>query len=116
MLGVTLGFTPDIPYPHQRIHYKSNYELVLPLIITLIVSCKQSTTTEFIKDISCYPDFSSLNWAELSNKYYPRTLPIGIRNVPADNHDYPKTPISEFWHLFAERTYRLSSKILIFEN
>ena len=36
----------------------------------LITSCKQDTTTEFIKEIRCYSDYSTVAWSDLSEKYY----------------------------------------------
>lgn len=35
-----------------------------------ITSCKQDTATEFVKEISCYSDFSTVDWEALTDKYY----------------------------------------------
>ena len=36
----------------------------------LVTSCKQDTTTEFVKEIRCYSDYSSVAWSDLSERYY----------------------------------------------
>ena len=46
-----------------------NYWFLLLLLI-LFVDCKQDTATKFVEDINCYSDFSTVDWSELSNKYY----------------------------------------------
>jgi hypothetical protein len=35
-----------------------------------ITSCKQDTAAEFVKDIGCYSDFSTVDWEALTDKYY----------------------------------------------
>ena len=45
------------------------YGLLL-LAVTFISSCKQEVTTEFVKEISCYSDFSTVDWEALTDKYY----------------------------------------------
>ena len=45
------------------------YGLLL-LAVTFISSCKQEVTTEFVKEISCYSDFSTVDWEDLIDKYY----------------------------------------------
>lgn len=45
------------------------YWLIL-LAVTCITSCKQDTATEFVKEIRCYSDYSTVDWCDLSEKYY----------------------------------------------
>ena len=45
------------------------YWLIL-LAVTCITSCKQDTATEFDKEIRCYSDYSTVDWCDLSEKYY----------------------------------------------
>ena len=45
------------------------YGLLL-LVVTFISSCKQEVTTELVKKISCYSDVSTVDWEDLTDKYY----------------------------------------------
>ena len=36
----------------------------------LVTSCKQDATTEFVKEIRCYSDYSTVAWSDLSEKYF----------------------------------------------
>ena len=73
---------------------------VLLFAVTLIVSCKLNTTKQFIKDISCYSDFSTVNWSELSDKYYrPNTADWDSSVNNRITNEFPSEIASEIWHL-----------------
>ena len=44
--------------------------LLMLFASVLVTSCKQDTTTEFVKEISCYSDYSTVAWSDLSERYY----------------------------------------------
>ena len=76
-----------------------NYWILL-LIATFISGCKQGTTKKFVKDISCYSDFSTVDWAELSNKYYrPNTADWDSTINMRITASFPSEIAAEFWHL-----------------
>ena len=75
------------------------YGLLL-LAVTFISSCKQEVTTEFVKEISCYSDFSTVDWEDLTDKYYrPNTADwdstCNIRII----NGFPNEIYAEYWHL-----------------
>ena len=73
---------------------------VLLFAVTLIVSCKLNTTKLFIKDISCYSDFSIVNWSELSDKYYrPNTADWDSSVNNRITNEFPGEIASEIWYL-----------------
>lgn len=72
---------------------------VLLFAVTLIVSCKLNTTKQFIKDISCYSDFSTVNWSELSDKYYrPNTADWDSSVNNRITNEFPGEIATEIWH------------------
>lgn len=75
------------------------YGLLL-LAVTFISSCKQEVTTEFVKEISCYSDFSTVDWEDLTDKYYrPNTADwdstCNIRIITS----FPNEICAKYWHL-----------------
>ena len=75
-----------------------NYWILL-LIATFISGCKQGTTKKFVKDISCYSDFSTVDWAELSNKYYrPNTADWDSTINMRITAGFPSEIASGYWH------------------
>ena len=75
------------------------YLLILFTTI-LVTNCKQDTTTEFVREISCYSDYSTVTWSDLSEKYY---RPNGGDWDSATNKriikDFPSEIAAGFWHL-----------------
>lgn len=103
MLGVTLGFTPNIPYPHQHIHYKSNYDAKLLVAVTYHHTHYFSASKALLQSLLRISVATRTSHRSIGPSCPTSTIPelyrLGFSNVPADNHGYPKTPISEFWHL-----------------
>ena len=66
----------------------------------LITSCKQDTTTEFIKEIRCYSDYSTVAWSDLSEKYYrPNAGDWDSKINKRIIKDFPIEISTEIWHL-----------------
>lgn len=66
----------------------------------LITSCKQDTTTEFVKEIRCYSDYSTVAWSELSEKYYrPNAGDWGLEMNKRIIKDFPREVSIKIWHL-----------------
>lgn len=75
------------------------YGLLL-LAVTFISSCKQEVTTEFVKEISCYSDFSTVNWEDLTDKYYrPNTADWDSTCNIQIITGFPNEICAKYWHL-----------------
>ena len=74
--------------------------LLLLIIIPLVVGCGQNTATEFVEEICCYSDYSTVDWSELSEKYYrPNTADWDSTTNEQIIKDFPSEVAAEFWHL-----------------
>ena len=74
--------------------------LLLLIVIPLVVSCGQNTATEFVEEICCYSDYSTVDWYELSEKYYrPNTADWDSTTNGQIIKDFPSEVAAEFWHL-----------------
>ena len=67
---------------------------------TLLLGCSRDVATKFVGDVSCYYDFSTVDWRGLSDKYYrPNTadwdLAVGERIIEG----FPLEIAAESWHL-----------------
>lgn len=66
----------------------------------LVTSCKQDTTTEFVKEISCYSDYSTVAWPDLSEKYYrPNAGDWDSKINKRIIKDFPIEISTEIWRL-----------------
>ena len=66
----------------------------------LVTSCKQDTTTEFIKEIRCYSDYSTVAWSDLSEKYYrPNAGDWDSKMNKRIIKNFPTEISAEIWHL-----------------
>ena len=75
------------------------YLLILFTTI-LVTNCKQDTTTEFVREISCYSDYSTVTWPDLSEKYYrPNTGDWDSVTNEWIIQDFPIGIAAEFWQL-----------------
>ena len=73
---------------------------LLLIIIPLVVGCSRNTATEFVEEISCYSDYSTVDWPELSEKYYrPNTADWDSTTNEQIIKDFPSEVAAEFWHL-----------------
>ena len=74
--------------------------LLLLIVIPLVVSCGQNNATEFVEEICCYSDYSTVDWYELSKKYYrPNTADWDSTTNEQIIKDFPSEVAAEFWHL-----------------
>ena len=74
--------------------------LLLLIIIPLVVGCSRNTATEFVEEISCYSDYSTVDWYELSEKYYrPNSADWDSTTNEQIIKDFPSEVAAEFWHL-----------------
>lgn len=66
----------------------------------LLPSCRQSTTTtEFVESISCYSDYSTVAWSDLSDKYYrPNTADWDSTTERRIIQEFPREIATELWH------------------
>lgn len=74
--------------------------LLILFACVLVTSCKQDSTTEFVKEIRCYSDYSSVAWSDLSEKYYRPNA--GDWDPEINKHiikDFPIEISAEIWHL-----------------
>ena len=66
----------------------------------LVTSCKQDTTTEFVKEISCYSNYSMVTWPDLSEKYYrPNAGDWDSEMNKRIIKNFPTEISAEIWHL-----------------
>ena len=74
--------------------------LLILFASVLVTSCKQDATTEFVKDISCYSDYSSVAWSDLSERYYrPNAGDWDPEMNKQIIKDFPIEISAEIWHL-----------------
>lgn len=74
--------------------------LLILFATMLVTSCKEDTTTEFVREISCYSDYSTVTWSDLSEKHYrPNTGDWGEDIEKCICAGFPLEIASHFWHL-----------------
>ena len=74
--------------------------LLLLIIIPLVVGCGQNTATEFVEEICCYSDYSSVAWSDLSERYYrPNAGDWDPEMNKQIIKDFPIGISVEIWHL-----------------
>lgn len=89
------------------------YGLLL-LAVTFISSCKQEVTTEFVKEISCYSDFSTVAWSDLSKKYYrPNAGDWGPEMNKRIIKDFQREVSIKIWHLLQNARTDFHQKSLL---
>lgn len=73
---------------------------ILLLSAALISCCGNDTKKEFVDNIICYSDFSTVNWDDLSEKYYrPNTGDWNATMEEMIIEDFPMEMACDFWHL-----------------
>ena len=74
--------------------------LLLLIVIPLVVSCGQNTATEFVKEICCYTDYSTVDWYELSEKYCrPNAADWDSATDERIIDSFPRGIAVGYWHL-----------------
>ena len=74
--------------------------LLLILFLPFIVGCSSNHNADFVRDISCYSDYSTVKWRELRDKYYrPNTADWPAEVDSMIYEDFPMEIACEYWHL-----------------
>ena len=74
--------------------------LLILFASVLVTSCKQDATTEFVKEIRCYSDYSSVAWSDLSERYYrPNAGDWSPEMNKRMIKDFPMEIACEYWCL-----------------
>ena len=74
--------------------------LLILFASVLVTGCKQDATTEFVKEIRCYSDYSTVAWSDLSERYYrPNMGDWGPEMNKRIIKDFPIEISAEIWHL-----------------
>ena len=74
--------------------------LLLLLVVAFVSGCRRNATTEFVESVSCYSDFSTVDWSALSGKYYrPNTADWDSAVDERIIEGFPGEIAAEFWHL-----------------
>ena len=71
------------------------------LFAILLIGCSNDHLTEFVKDVDCYADFSTVDWDGLRDKYYhPNTAdwPADVDSIMI-YEDFPMENACEYWLL-----------------
>lgn len=69
-------------------------------VVMLLVGCRQNATTEFVEEISCYSDYSTVDWSELSDKYYrPNTADWDSVMNEQIIKGFPSEIVVGYWHI-----------------
>ena len=76
-----------------------NFWLIIFATISFF-GCNRNSVAEFVSGISCYYDFSTVDWQELSNKYYrPNESNWSSEIDKKIISGFPLEIASEYWHL-----------------
>ena len=70
------------------------------LAVLLFWGCNNNPKREFVKEISCYYDYSTVDWSELSEKYYrPNTADWDSATGNRIIEGFPMEIAANFWHI-----------------
>lgn len=70
------------------------------MFIPLLVGCKRDVATEFVEQISCYSDYSTVDWFEVSEMYYrPNTADWDEATEEKILEDFPYEIAADYWHI-----------------
>ena len=76
-----------------------NFWLIIFAAISFF-GCNRNSVAEFVSGISCYYDFSTVDWQELSSKYYcPNADDWSSEIDKKIISGFPMEIASEYWHL-----------------
>ena len=74
--------------------------IYIAIVIGALIGCSADAKTEFIRAVSDYSDYSTVNWGVLGDKYYrPNT---GDWSANVDSliiEEFPMEIACEYWHL-----------------
>lgn len=72
--------------------------IYVTIAVLALMGCRSDIKTEFVRSVSCYSDYSTVDWKELNNKYYtPNTAnwPSGVDSIIIDG--FPMEIACEYW-------------------
>ena len=70
------------------------------MAVLLFWGCSNCPKIEFVKEISCYYDYSTVDWSELSGKYYrPNTADWDSSTEKRIIEGFPMEIAINLWHL-----------------
>jgi hypothetical protein len=74
---------------------------------------RQNTATEFVKNISCYYDYPTIDWPELSDKYYrPNTANWDLATNERIINNFPREITYKFLHLLLNARIDFHQKLV----
>lgn len=74
--------------------------ICIAIAILALAGCSADVRTEFIKSVSSYSDYSTVDWSELSDKYYrPNTAdwPAEVDSLIVE--EFPMEIACGYWHI-----------------
>ena len=76
-------------------------KVLIFILLMVLTSCShRDVSIEFVKEISCYSDYSTVAWSDLSEKYYrPNAGDWDSEMNKRIIKDFPIEISTEIWHL-----------------
>lgn len=87
------------------------------LVLTSFLNCSDlNPKTLFVEQISCYYNYSSVNWEQLKDKFYRPYNADWDKNLDSliKQNDFPTGTASEYWHLLQNAKTDFHQKSLPF--
>lgn len=74
--------------------------MCIAISILALVGCSADVKTEFIKSVSSYSDYSTVDWGELGDKYYrPNTADWSAEVDSLIIEEFPMKIACGYWHI-----------------
>jgi hypothetical protein len=74
--------------------------MYIAVAILALMGCSVDVKTEFIRSVSSYSDYSTVDWDDLGNKYYhPNTADWSAEVDSLIVNDFPMEIACRYWHL-----------------
>ena len=73
---------------------------ILVVVALALTSCNNEAKREFVVSISDYSDYSTVDWSEQSEQYYPPNTADWSEGIGAQIiKGFPMETASEYWHI-----------------
>ena len=77
-----------------------NRLMYIAVAILALMGCSVDVKTEFIRSVSSYSDYSTVDWDDLDDKYYrPNTADWSAEVDSLIVNDFPMEIACRYWHL-----------------